>query len=103
MLQDTFLVQRSGDDNFELRTRGTLRAHLRAPESILSQYAKAHAEDDLLALGQVGDDSSGTTTALGLMSVHIEETIATANYSPGVLEVTQGGLSRRGQKSSDTS
>lgn len=95
MLQDTYVVQRTGPDDFEVHLGGTLCAHLHAPESVLSRYAEAHAEDGLLALGRVAEDASGMTAALGLLSVHVEETIATAIGLPLTLEVTRDGLSRR--------
>lgn len=93
MLKDTYVVQRTGTDDFDLHMGGTLCARLHAPESVLSRYAEAHAEDGLLALGRVADDASGRTAALGLLSVHVGETIATASYSPVDLEVTPDGLS----------
>jgi hypothetical protein len=93
MLRDTYRVEHTRTADVVLKSDGRLLARLHAPESAVARYASAHARDGLLALGPVGDDTSGVTAALGLLSVHVEELIATATHLPIHLQVTQEGVS----------
>ena len=81
MLRDTFEVQHAGDADLAVTARGRV-IPLRASEPDLAAFASAHTDDGLAALGEVGDDPTGTIAALALLSVHIEEAIEVSHDRP---------------------
>lgn len=79
MLSDSFQVQRVGADDFTVKPDGLNPIRLHASEQDLADFAVSHAADGLLALGDVDGDTSGTTAAIGLLSVHVTEAIVASD------------------------
>lgn len=94
MLRGVFEVEQVGADDFLLKRRSGAPVRLITSELALSDYAKKNASDGLMALGDVGDDKTGEVAALGLLSVHIEESIEAGGDLPvTLLTITNQGLS----------
>lgn len=73
-LSDVYSVQRTGHGGFLLHSRGRA-TELIADEADVAARTKMLAPDGLAVLGAVGGDASGETAAMGLLAIHIEETI----------------------------
>lgn len=102
MLGDSFQIQRASADDFVVKPDGLDPVRLHASEADLADYSASHAADGLLALGDVGDDTTGTTAAIGLLSVHIaEEIIASEDDRVTDLTVRGDGLDARRKSSAD--
>lgn len=79
---------------FVIRPNAGAPVRILATEASLSEYAARNAADGLMALGDVGDDSSGVLSALALLSVHVMETIETQDGDAVThLSVANGALS----------
>lgn len=78
-LREGFVIDRVGLDDFRLRQIGASgedSVRLIAEEAKVSARVKSMTGDALEALGEVGEDASGETAAVGLLAVHVEELIA---------------------------
>ncbi|WP_454111922.1 hypothetical protein [Microbacterium aurum] len=96
MLGDWFAVEGMDASGFVIRPTAGAPVRILATEASLSEYAARNAADGLMALGDVGDDSSGVLAALALLSVHIMETIeAQDGDAVTLLSVANGALSVR--------
>jgi hypothetical protein len=87
-LSEVFHVDQTSDDDLLLRPAGQpdgAAAVLVAAESDLAGFAERNAADGLAALGPVGGDPTGLTAAIGLLAVHVEESIG----SDSLVEVTR--------------
>lgn len=92
MLRETFPVERVGDDEFVIQPDGRDPVRLIASDASLAGYTATHAADGLLALGDVGSDSSGVTASLALLSVHIGESIEASGRTVRLLTLESAGL-----------
>lgn len=93
MLGDWFAVEGMDASGFIVRPTAGAPVRILATEASLSEYAARNAADGLMALGDVGDDSSGILAALALLSVHIMETIETQDGDAvTLLSVANGAL-----------
>lgn len=102
MLGDSFQIQRVGADDFVVKPDGLNPVRLHASEQDLADYAASHAADGLLALGDLDGDTSGTTAAIGLLSVHVtEEIIAADDERVADLAIRGDGLVVRRERSAD--
>ena len=100
MLGDWFAVEGMDARGFIVRPTAGAPVLILATEASLSEYAARNAADGLMALGDVGDDSSGVLAALALLSVHIMETIeAQDGDAVTLLSVANGVLSVRRMRS----
>ena len=94
MLGDWFAVEGMDASGFIVRPTAGAPVRILATEASLSEYAARNAADGLMALGDVGDDSSGVLAALALLSVHVMETIeAQDGDAVTLLSVANGALS----------
>lgn len=78
-LNEMFTVERSGAEGFILTPDGgTFSASVRltASEADLAAFAEKNAASGIEALGEVKGDVTGKAAAIGLLAVHIEETMA---------------------------
>ena len=89
-------VTRIDDLAYNLRPRDAsdvVPVRFSAPLPALEKYLRRTASDALLALGEVGNDSSGVTAALALLVVHVEEEIYVDSQSDLLaIEVTPDSL-----------
>lgn len=97
MLREIGTVDVETADGFSLvlpAGGSSVRAHVAVTESTLAAYADTNFADGLAALGFVKDDATGRAAAIGLLAVHLEETVATSSHAGEVhIEVTPRGLS----------
>jgi len=68
MLSDWYAVERTETSGFAVRPSVGAPVRRLATEASLSEYASENAADGLVALSDVGDDSTGVLAALALLS-----------------------------------
>lgn len=90
-LSEAFDVASADDHGFLLRRADGPSVRVVASEEVVVARARAMASDALLALGEVDDDLSGMTAAVGLLAIHVEELVASQD-AVDVVRITPCGV-----------